>query len=207
MQDKLKELFDSQENLDTHEPNLGHRERFSQRLEEEMGHKPEGVQLNISFKFMRIAAIAVVLVTAISFAWFWDQSSNSIEPVQKAMTLADVSDKYKQVESFYQEQMSARLVKLEAEDAAMEQVTYKEALSKLESLELEYARLENDLAKNPGNTRIVFAMIKNYQLRITVLETLLQKLNIEETQKHEENEKANVSPLFPMGIHLVSLTA
>ena len=207
MQDKLKELFENEEMLDTHEPNMGHRKRFIDRLDQEMDHKPEGLQLNISYKVMRIAAIGVVLVTAISFAWFWDQTKTSPNTIDQVMTLADVSEKYQQVETFYQEQMSSKLVKLQAEDAAMEQVTYKEALTKLETLELEYKRLESDLAKNPGNTRIVFAMIKNYQLRITVLETLLQKLNIEETQKHEENEKAYVSPLFPMGIHLVSLSA
>ena len=103
--------------------------------------------------------------------------------------------------------MTARLTRLETEDNENDQITYKEALNKLNSLEIDYSNLEKDLAQNPGNTRIVYAMIKNYQLRITVLETLLQKLNIKETQKNDENEKANVSPLFPVGIHLVSLSA
>lgn len=206
MQDKLKERFEQEEVNELHEPNMGHRQRFIEMLDEEMEHKPDGFQLNISFKMMRIAAAAAVLITAISFAWFWDQSQVQT-PGTTSLTLADISDKYQEVEFFYQEQMTARLARLETEDNETDQITYKEALSKLNRLETDYNNLEKDLAQNPGNTRIVYAMIKNYQLRITVLETLLQKLNIKETQKIEENEKANLSPLFPVGIHLVSLSA
>lgn len=206
MQDKLKERFEKEEGNELHEPNLGHRQRFIDMLDEKMDHKPEGFQLNISFKAMRIAAAAAVLITAISFAWFWDQSQVQTSG-STSLTLADISEKYEEVEFFYQEQMTARLTQLEIEDNEDDKFTYKEALNKLNRLESDYTNLERDLSQNPGNTRIVYAMIKNYQLRITVLETLLQKLNIKETQKTEENEKANLSPLFPVGIHLVSLSA
>ena len=206
MQDKLKERFENEEMNESHEPNFGHRQRFTEMLDKEMEHKADGFQLNISFKMMRIAAVAAILITAISFAWFWDQSKLQTNG-SASLTLADISDKYEEVEFFYQEQMTSRLAKLEIEDNENEKITYKEALNKLNKLEIDYSNLERDLAQNPGNTRIVYAMIKNYQLRITVLETLLQKLNIKETQKTEENEKANLSPLFPVGIHLVSLSA
>ena len=181
MQDKLKERFEKEEGNELHEPNLGHRQRFIDMLDEKMDHKPEGFQLNISFKAIRIAAAAAVLITAISFAWFWDQSQVQTSG-STSLTLADISEKYEEVEFFYQEQMTARLTQLEIEDNEDDKFTYKEALNKLNRLESDYTNLERDLTQNPGNTRIVYAMIKNYQLRITVLETILQKLNIKETQ-------------------------
>lgn len=201
MQDKLKNIFESEDLGDVFEPSIEHRSNFAQKLDAEMKHKPEGVQLHISYSFMRIAAVAVVLITAISFAWFWDQSRVNASP--QSMTLADVSEKYKEVEFFYQEQMSTRLISLETADNEQNKLVYKEALERLNHLDMNYTKLENDLASNPGNTRIVYAMIKNYQLRITVLETLLNKLNIKETQKAEENEKADLYPIFPLGIHLI----
>lgn len=206
MRDKLKDRFEKEGIKDAFEPSLAHRERFMVRLDQEMNHKPEGLQLNISYKFMRIAATAAILITAISFAWFWDHSQVQTT-LNKPMTLADVSEKYQKVEFFYQEQMIARLAQIEAKDNETEKIVYKEALNKLDKLDFDYTKLEADLSLNPGNTRIVFAMIKNYQLRITVLETLLQKLNIQETRKTEENEKADLYPIFPVGIHLVPRTA
>lgn len=206
MQDKLKDLFDKDEFNDELEPSLDHRSRFIDRLDEEMKHRPEGVQLNISYKFMRFAAIAVVLITAISFAWFWDQSQINA-PLSQKMTLADVSEKYEEVEFFYQEQMNSRLVQLELKDNEIDKNVYNEALNRLNALDVNYSKLEKELNNNPGNTRIVYAMIKNYQLRITVLEALLQKLNIKETQKIEENEKADLYPIFSIGIHCIPTVA
>lgn len=206
MQDKLKERFEREDEQAFHEPEMGHRNRFMERLDLEMDHKPEGFQLNISYQFMRTAAAVAILVTSIAFAWFWDQSSVNT-PTNKTMTLADVSEKYKEVEFFYKDQMVEKLNELKTEDNEVGNLVYNEAIEKLDQLEVNYTRLEKDLTINPGNSRIVFAMIKNYQLRITVLETLLQKLNIKETQKTEENEKANLYPISPIGIHLIPFTA
>jgi hypothetical protein len=203
MQDKLKRHIESQGNWDDQEPSLEHRSQFAELLNKELHKKPKGVHLTISYSFMRVAAIAVLLITGISFAWFWDQSRINEASGTPSMALADVSEKYKQVEFFYQEQMSVRLAELATEDAEEEKLVYQEAIQKLEQLDRNYSELEKDLAQNPGNSRIVYAMIKNYQLRITVLETLLQKINIKETQKIEENEKADLYPIFPVGIHLI----
>jgi hypothetical protein len=206
MQDTLKDRFEKESFRDQQEPEIGHRDRFMDKLDIEMNHRPEGLQLNISYKFMRTAAAVAVLVTAISFAWFWDQS-RALGTETESMTLASVSEKYKEVEYFYKDQMASRLAEIEIEDNEADKYVYNEALTKLNKLDIDYSSLEKDLAQNPGNTRIVYAMIQNYQLRITVLETLLQKLNIKETQKTDENEKASLYPVFPVGIHLVPFTA
>ena len=155
---------------------------------------------------MRTAAAIAVLITTISFAWFWDQT-RVLTPETKNLTLADVSEKYKEVEYFYKDQMAIRLAQLKFEDDEVNQNVYNEAIAKLNKLDSDYEKLEIGLTQNPGNTKIVFAMIQNYQLRITVLETLLQKLNIKESQKIDENEKASIYPIFPVGFHLLPFTA
>ena len=205
MQDMLKDRFEKDLFKDQHEPEIGHRDRFMERLDQEMKHKSEGLQLNISFKFMRAAAAVAVLITAISFAWFWDQT-RVLTPETKNLTLADVSEKYKEVEYFYKDQMAIRLAELKMEDNELNKNVYNEAISKLNQLDADYEKLEIGLTQNPGNSKIVYAMIQNYQLRITVLETLLQKLNIKESQKIDENEKASIYPIFPVGVHLLPFT-
>ena len=112
MQDKLKRHIENQGDLDDQEPGLEHRSHFAELLNKELHQKPKGINLTISYSFMRVAAIGVLLITAISFAWFWDQSRINVENNTPSMTLADVSEKYKQVEFFYQEQMSVRLAQL-----------------------------------------------------------------------------------------------
>jgi hypothetical protein len=206
MQDKLKSRFEKEGFEEVQEPGLKHRIRFQERLENEMPERSKGVEFHVSFKFMRIAAVLIVLISAISFSWYWDHTQvTTTDP--KTMSLAAISAKYEEVEVFYKERMNSRLKQLEKEEGDTEKNVYNEAIIKLKKLDEDYRKLEMDLAINPGNTRIVFAMIKNYQLRITVLETLLRKLNIKETQKSEQNEKADLYTVFPVGIHFIPVSA
>jgi hypothetical protein len=123
------------------------------------------------------------------------------------MSLAAISDNYLDVEFFYQNQIDNYLKAISDDDSDLNKSVYKEALLKLHKLELNYDLLEKDLAVNPTNLRVINAMIQNYQIRINVLQTLYQKLEINETIKKQENEKANNSPSLPGSGILSTYTA
>lgn len=206
MKDKLKKRFENHElDLDSNPPE-GHRNRFEQRLEEEENLNPKGVQFHISYKLLRRVAVAAILVIAVTFTWLVNDSKVET-PVNEGMSLAAISDKYQDVETFYRREVNNRLILIENSGSDMEKSIYREAISKLTKLENSYKLLEKDLGSNPDNLRVINAMIQNYQLRIKVLETLYKKLEINQTLKINEDEKANNKNHRSVSSNLLTYTA
>ena len=196
MKDKLKQRFENEEHKLDIAPPEGHRDRFEQKLREKAAPNPKGIQMHVSYKFIRRFAVAAVVVIAVTFTWMMSDSkinipSNTGTELNEGMDLAAISDKYRNIESFYTREVNSKLKLLENSDSDLEKMIYQEAISKLTRLENNYKNLEINLASNPDNLRIINAMIKNYQLRIKVLETLYKKLEINKTLKINEDEKAN----------------
>lgn len=206
MKDKLKQRFENHEMDLESTPPKGHRNRFEQRLVEEENLNPKGVQFHISYKLIRRVAVAAILIIAVTFTWLVNDSKVET-PMNEGMTLAAISDKYRDVETFYQREVNNRLNLIENSGTDMEKSIYREAISKLTKLENSYKILEKDLASNSDNLRIINAMIQNYQLRIKVLETLYKKLEINQTLKIDEDEKANNKYHQSVSSNLLTYTA
>jgi len=213
MKDKLKQRFESEEQNLGVTPPEGHRNRFEQRLKEQTTLKPtKGIQFNLSYRTMRRIAVAAVVVIAVTFTWLMNDSKIS-SPVKgetelnEGMNLAAISDKYRDVEYFYKKEVNSRLNLIENSGSDIEKSIYREAISKLNKLEDSYKLLEKDLASNPDNLRVINAMIQNYQLRIKVLETLYKKLEINQTLKINEDEKANNNDHQPVSSSIFAYTA
>ena len=206
MKDKLKQRFENNRPDLESTPPEGHRNRFEQRLEEEENLNPKGVQFHISYKLLRRVAVAAILVIAVTFTWLVNDSKVET-PVNEGMSLAAISDKYQDVETFYRKEVNNRLILIENSSSDMEKSIYREAMSKLTKLENSYKLLEKDLGSNPNNLRVINAMIQNYQLRIKVLETLYKKLEINQTLKINEDEKANNKDHRSVSSNLLTYTA
>ena len=206
MKDKLKQRFENNGPDLESTPPEGHRNRFEQRLEEEENLNPKGVQFHISYKLLRRVAVAAILVIAVTFTWLINDSKVET-PVNEGMSLAAISDKYHDVETFYRREVNNRLILIENSNSDMEKSIYREAIAKLTKLENSYKLLEKDLGSNPDNLRVINAMIQNYQLRIKVLETLYKKLEINQTLKINEDEKANNKYHQSVSSNLLTYTA
>jgi anti-sigma-K factor RskA len=213
MKDKLKQRFENltDQSLEV-TPTDGHRSRFEQRLKEQHSIKPKGIQFSITYKLIRSIAVAAVVVIAVTFAWLMNGSkvtspnTNGTE-LNEGMNLAAISDKYRDVEFFYIREVNSKLKLIENSGSDTENLIYREAISKLDKLESNYLLLEKNLASNPDNLRVINAMIQNYQLRIKVLETLYKKLEINQTLKINEDEKANNNDHQSVGSNMFTYTA
>ena len=206
MKDKLKQRFENNRpDLESTPPD-GHRKRFEQRLEDEENLNPKGVQFHITYKLIRRVAVAAILIIAVTFTWVVNDSKVET-PVNEGMSLAAISDKYPDFETFYRREVNNRLILIENSSSDMERSIYREAIAKLTKLENSYKLLEKDLGSNPDNLRVINAMIQNYQLRIKVLETLYKKLEINQTLKINEDEKANKKYHQSVSSNLLTYTA
>jgi hypothetical protein len=165
------------------EPSEGHLERFSALLEKRFGVKKK---INIGPYLLR-AAVVTILVT-LSSLWTWD---NFIRPESGPMTLSDISPQYREVEQYYIQQVSLMENEIIEIDLTTDSDHKKMLEEELENMDASYAELQKELKANPGDERIINAMIDHYQTRVEVMNYILNQLR--EMQKQNQITESHES--------------
>lgn len=174
--DTLGELFNGPENQwDTEHPNLGHQERFLNRLE---GKKKQRYTFKIAVPVA--AAIAVLLGL---FIFFNPMQHNNSTALNK------MSPQAKETQLYFSAIIEKELAKVEKEDSPETQRIVSDALKRMQQLENDYMLLTTELQENGENKKILHAMITNLQVRITFLEKVL--VQIENIKKIKETRYEN----------------
>ena len=162
--------------FDIEEPSLGHFDRFEARLK---GKKKK----KFKYKYFAIAASFVLLV-GIAFTAF--QSSS------KGVELADISPKMEETQDYFAAVIHEELEKVNKEKTPENAKIIDDALVQLDLLETNYKKLTFELKETNNSKEIIFAMINNYQQRITVLQNLLNNLDNYKQLKNKEYENTTI---------------
>lgn len=171
MEDKLTRFF-SESNFDFQTPDDGHLARFERKL-----NQKETTQ-QFSWKWMSVAA-SVVLVLG-----FWLGSTHQ----KKQLELADVSPKMEEVQHYFVTTIQQELKNIEQNRSLDTETIIEQGLNQLEELEEDYNVFLADLNSNGNQTKIISAMIKNYQQRLEVLQNVLDQITQIKNPKIIENE-------------------
>jgi len=180
--DNLDKLFQNLENeFDIEMPNLNHQQRFLDKLnnQDKTGVLPF-TKLSYWKPFISIAASVVLLVAL----FFGTQQEVS------AKDLASVSPEMAQTQNFFTSVISNELAKLENETTPETEILVKDAMKQIEALESEYELLKQDLSESGEDSRVIYAMISNFQNRIDLLQNVLQKIEEIKQLKQIKNENA-----------------
>jgi len=169
---------------DDREPEAGHFERFSVKLE--LRRQARAPKRSIVPYLLR-AAVVTLLVT-LSSLWTWD---HFIRPGSKRMTLSEVSPQYREVENYYIHQVSLIEGEISNMDIHNSPEQKEILLSELESMDSVYVSLQKELKANPNDERVISAMIEHYQTKLEVMNYIVNQLktirnnntNIEEDEK------------------------
>lgn len=159
MEDKLHRLF-AENDFDIHEPHSGHLDRFERKLQH-----PK--QKKVSWRWMSIAASIILLLG------FWLGSMNGNHEVD----LKDLSPRMAETQAYFVNTINQEMKELEKNRSLETEAVIEQALEELEELEENYQNFVKDLSKNNNETRIIQAMIGNYQQRLEILETVLQQID------------------------------
>lgn len=159
MEDKLHNFF-SENDFDFQEPHSGHLERFERKLNQS---KKTGTT---SWKWLSVAA-SVVLVLG-----FWLGSNHQKQQIE----LADVSPKMEEVQNYFVSTITNSLKNIESSRSLETETIIEQALDQLEELEEEYNIFLAELNIAENQTKVINAMIKNYQQRLQILENVLQQI-------------------------------
>ncbi|GAB2772334.1 DUF4179 domain-containing protein [Salinimicrobium soli] len=177
--DNLKDLFDGLD-FDVAEPAAGHEGRFRDKLKE---HKKEKTNHSgVISLWLPIMSVAASLLVA--FLLFQGLGN----PFSSEQELANVSPEMKQTQNFYASVIKTELENLEEMKTPETEAVINDALQQLDILEKDYEKLKKDLNKSGQDQRVIYAMITNFQKRIDLLKSVLEKVNTIKTLKNTPHE-------------------
>ncbi|MBK9389177.1 MAG: hypothetical protein IPN68_02925 [Bacteroidetes bacterium] len=181
----IEEVVNNSRNFwDDQEPEEGHFERFSVKLE--LRRQARSVKRSIVPYLLR-AAVVTLLVT-LSSLWTWD---HFIRPDSRRMSLGQVSPQYKEVENYYIHQVNLMQDEIVNTDIQNSPEQKEMLISELKSMDSVYVSLQKELKANPNDERIISAMIEHYQTKLEVMTIIVEQLKAirKDNTNIEENEK------------------
>ncbi|WGH76375.1 hypothetical protein P8625_04235 [Tenacibaculum tangerinum] len=164
MEDKLHQFF-KENDFDVFEPNQGHLNRFQRKLENPKQPKKP------SYFWMSIAA-SIVLILGFYLGSY--QQKNTY------YDLADVSPKMAEAQNFFVTTINQELKEVEQYRNIDTEIIIEDSLNEIEELEDQYKTLTKELIKRENRYQIIREMIQNYQQRLTILEKLLLRLELQQ---------------------------
>ena len=177
----------SRDILNNREPEAGHFERFSVKLE--LRRQARTIKRSIVPYLLR-AAVVTLLVT-LSSLWTWD---HFIRPESSRMSLGQVSPQYREVENYYLHQvgmMEDEIVNTNIQNNPGQKDLL---ISELKSMDSVYVSLQKELKANPNDERIISAMIEHYQTKLEVMTYIVDQLKTirNNNTNTEDNEKVSL---------------
>jgi hypothetical protein len=180
MPEKSLEDFIGQHRLDfeDHGPGPG----IWAQLEKELAPPKKGIIHLMGRHWLKAAAVLVLVVNSVMIFQFLQ--------MKKAQHLENVSPELQDAKMYYTSQIEQRLTAIKAYPSSvvgLDSVARKE----LELRNETYQVLETELIQNPGNERIKAAMIHYYQLKMDLLDKILEELRDKQpgTKKQPDYER------------------
>lgn len=185
--DYIEELLEQNiDALNDNEPMEGHFARFEEKLAKQHRSKRK-VTLNVLWK---VAAVVVFVFLAGNQLFIYLSPDNSgfftTKSEHSNVTLASISPEYEEVEFYYTNSINSGIEqwnKLNAEGliSEEEQLMMNEELAEFEN---RFKSLQADLKTNPGDERVINAMLEYYQAKLSVITIIVDKL--EEVKQRKE---------------------
>ncbi len=180
MSDLEKYIIENRDDFISDEPDTGHFDRFKSKLQ--MENKP--VRRIRFFRVMQIAAtFAILLASGVVII----KSSKG----KAKMAVVTVPEQYQETNNYYIHQVSTRYDEIESLNFSDEEE--KELLLKeLQAMDSYYQELLVDLNAFPGDERVISALIKHYQMKILVMDQIIEQLKQFNQAKNDNNENSNI---------------
>lgn len=168
--DELKKLIEENRPLfDTAEPSEGHFDKFNEMLMENNNEISDDVKIrNISWtRMLRVAAIAIMVV--LSGLYISEHFLANKKPI------ANNNSEFQEAQQYYNQLVDQKLNQIEETNLSEDQ---KEILLKeMTQMDELYKKLQADYKAMPNDPRIVQALLQHYQMKMDVLNRIINNLN------------------------------
>lgn len=176
--DHMDDLFQRLEGtFDTEEPNVGHQNRFMEKLQAHKEVKHLTKKRTNWWKPLSIAAsMAVLLSLGIGFVANRNHEATEIAPEVQS------------TQFYFTALINQEIEKVNAEVTPETKQIVDDAMLQLDKLEKDYQQLENAIKNNGDPKQILHAMIINFQTRIDLLQDVLQQIENVKQINNTKNE-------------------
>jgi len=163
---KNRDLFDGAE------PSEGHFDRFQSKLDALQEVAPRRVSW-YSYRFFRVAAVIVVLLSFSVIYYMIDPSVNS--NVLSANTLPQ---EVQEARMYYNKLADEKLQKINQCASSTSEASYiqKVAVDEISILDSNSVKLEKELQADKQNKRLINALLRNYKTKSDLLDDILNRL-------------------------------
>ncbi|WP_343667784.1 hypothetical protein [Chitinophaga sp.] len=177
MPEQSFEEFIRQHRSDFEQP--GPRPALWDKLEKELAPQKKGKVLQmLGRNWLKVAAVLVLVVNTIVIFQFLQ--------MKKQQQVAAVSPELQEAGIYYTSQIEKRLSEIKAYPPAVLGLD-SAARKELELRNDTYKVLEAELVQNPGNERIKAAMVRYYQLKLDLLDKILDELRDKQPVKQKQS--------------------
>ncbi|MBT8282406.1 MAG: hypothetical protein KJO86_01605 [Muriicola sp.] len=163
--------------LDREEPMAGHQDRFLEKLQAQNARKPGGVSW---WKPLAIAASVALLFGVFIGSLYQNPSAEE--------TLAEMGPEVSNTELYFAAVIEEQLTLLQQQDSPEAKILIADAMDQLAFLEEDYSQMRTDLLEGGDYKIILSAMVQNFQMRIDLLEDVMQKVESVKNLKEQNDE-------------------
>jgi len=164
--DKLKEHIDrNRPDFEIYDFEPGNWDSLAETLEK----REAGANHNLFYGWWKIASM---ILLAVGLFAFWQSKSN-----QNAAMIEN-SD-WLEAKNFYGEKIAVQQTRISRFKDNLDDEIFED----IEALDEAFRDLKKDLKENVDNEEVVSAMIKNYKIKIEVLERILNQIENKESKK------------------------
>lgn len=181
--DILEQLIRDNRSLFDEDAPEGHFERFQQKLNKE----PIPIRKNRKKLFLQIAAaVAFVLLLGNQVRMYLQMPADK----QESYSLASVSSEYGEAEFYYTSAIDQGMEQWNKlmDDGMISLEEQQMMQQEIDEFETTYQKLQQELKANPGDERVVNAMLELYQTRLSIIHLIIEKLENIKKQNHDESE-------------------
>lgn len=177
MVDLEKHIRNQREALDSDRPREGHEARFLRKLERQP-------RRSVKFRHALQIAASIAIILTSTVVLMRHRTGNEVARQEIPATVLEaeryyatqVSYKYDEIRRFDFDNSEEKMV----------------LLDELKELDVYHQQVLSDLEANPGDERVVNALIRHYQLKLDVMDQIILQLNQLKTVTENKNEKKHV---------------
>lgn len=183
--DNLEDVFKNLKGtFDTEEPTTGHQERFLEKLNKANKVVTIHKKRRNWWRPLSIAAsIAILCLVGVGI-------NNSNQTVNEHV--AQISPEIGNTQVYFTSLIEDQVKNLENESSPETQKIISDTMIQLKKLETNYSQLEKDLINGGNDKLLLSAMITNFQIRIDLLQYVINQIETIKSLKNNSNENYTI---------------
>lgn len=167
--DNIDQLFNRLSGaFDTDMPSANHKATFLEKLQVAQEEIPEVKVRKLQWWKPLMVAASVLVIAGMLFS-----NINTTESKQ----LADISPEMQETQDFFTRTIERELFEIKKQTTPATEKLVNDAMLRMEKLETNYNKLQDDLEQSGEDKRVIYAMIDNFQNRIDLLQQVLEHIN------------------------------